>query len=44
MNPNTTFDLITLDGGVNNQLPADAGIFEVCGVLIICRLLNMSGG
>ncbi|KAJ7875520.1 family S53 protease [Mycena olivaceomarginata] len=28
MNPNTTFDLITLDGGVNNQLPADAGIFE----------------
>ncbi|KAJ6478021.1 family S53 protease [Mycena vulgaris] len=28
MNPNTTFDLITLDGGINNQLPADAGIFE----------------
>ncbi|KAJ6527418.1 family S53 protease [Mycena capillaripes] len=28
MNPNTTFDLITLDGGINNQLPADVGIFE----------------
>ncbi|KAJ6522196.1 hypothetical protein DFH09DRAFT_1372758 [Mycena vulgaris] len=28
MNPNTTFDLITLDGGINNQRPADAGIFE----------------
>ncbi|KAJ7312738.1 family S53 protease [Mycena albidolilacea] len=25
INPNTTFDLITLDGGLNNQLPQNAG-------------------
>jgi hypothetical protein len=29
MNPNTTFDLISIDGGINNQLPAGAGIFGV---------------
>ncbi|KAJ7655471.1 peptidase S8/S53 domain-containing protein [Mycena rosella] len=28
MNPNTTFDLISIDGGINNQLPGGAGIFE----------------
>ncbi|KAJ7900607.1 subtilisin-like protein [Mycena olivaceomarginata] len=27
MNPNTTFDLISIDGGINNQLPAGAGVF-----------------
>ncbi|KAJ7696955.1 peptidase S8/S53 domain-containing protein [Mycena rosella] len=26
MNPNTTFDLISVDDGINNQLPAGAGI------------------
>ncbi|KAJ7041450.1 family S53 protease [Mycena alexandri] len=26
MNPNTTFGLITLDGGLNNQLPGGAGL------------------
>ncbi|KAJ7836596.1 family S53 protease [Mycena leptocephala] len=27
MNPNTTFDLISVDDGINNQLPAGAGFF-----------------
>ncbi|KAJ7155603.1 family S53 protease [Mycena filopes] len=27
MNPNTTFKLVVLDGGLNNQLPGGAGIF-----------------
>ncbi|KAJ6538121.1 family S53 protease [Mycena capillaripes] len=27
MNPNTTFDLISVDDGINNQLPAGAGVF-----------------
>ncbi|KAJ7461623.1 family S53 protease [Mycena latifolia] len=26
MNPNTTFDLLSVDGGINNQLPAGAGL------------------
>ncbi|KAJ7436210.1 family S53 protease [Mycena latifolia] len=26
MNPNTTFDLLSIDGGINNQLPAGAGL------------------
>jgi tripeptidyl-peptidase-1 len=30
MNPNTTFDLISVDDGINNQLPAGAGFFTVC--------------
>ncbi|KAJ7436198.1 subtilisin-like protein [Mycena latifolia] len=27
MNPNTTFDFISVDDGINNQLPAGAGVF-----------------
>ncbi|KAJ6583043.1 peptidase S8/S53 domain-containing protein [Mycena vulgaris] len=30
MNPNTTFDLISVDDGINNQLPAGASFFSVC--------------
>ncbi|KAJ7845098.1 family S53 protease, partial [Mycena leptocephala] len=27
MDPNTTFDFMSVDGGINNQLPAGAGLF-----------------
>jgi hypothetical protein len=29
INPNTTFDFISVDDGINNQLPAGAGPFVV---------------
>jgi tripeptidyl-peptidase-1 len=29
MDPNTTFDFMSVDGGINNQLPAGAGLFVV---------------
>ncbi|KAJ7696989.1 subtilisin-like protein [Mycena rosella] len=30
MSPNTTFELISVDGGINNQLPAGSGIAALC--------------
>lgn len=39
MNPNTTFGLLSVDDGINNQLPAGAGIAGVGGrFLLLCRL------
>lgn len=30
MDPNTTFDFLSIDGGINDQLPAHAGFEAVC--------------
>ncbi|KAJ7893724.1 family S53 protease [Mycena olivaceomarginata] len=32
INPNTTFDIISIDGGVNNQLPIGAGFFATFSI------------
>ncbi|KAJ7863557.1 family S53 protease [Mycena leptocephala] len=40
MDPNTTFDFMSVDGGINNQLPAGAGLFVAQDIQYAIGLTN----